>query len=343
MASLHTCRLLSCPVNSGGECLEGFRDEAVAKCPNFGGTPDPTTTATSIPPNGQSQMSVPSGQALSAEEGNLIANAEPTRLVLLAGPVKSGKTTLLASLHEGFRKGPFGNCLFAGSKTLFGFEQICHLSRAASGLEEPDTERTKAGTDEVLLHLRIRPENGARPPLNLLLCDMTGELFEAANQSDDALLLVPFLKQASRVVVVLDGEKLMKSDVRQRVRQEAFTLLRGCIQLGRLHKRSIVDIVFSKQDLIRASEQRSTIEQFQNAVEEEASKRFAPSVGEMRFYRVSARPNPDAGFLQLFSAWVGENRPPELKRIYPPIGVLSREIDRFIWKGRSWTPSGSAA
>ena len=55
----------------------------------------------------QPYVALTSGRALRIPEANAFAASEPTTVVLLAGPHESGKTTLLASIFERFRSGPF--------------------------------------------------------------------------------------------------------------------------------------------------------------------------------------------------------------------------------------------
>src|SRR5258708_4978508 len=87
------------------------------------------------------------GAPLNASETEILRRHRRTRLVVLAGDSKSGKTTLLASIFLRFQQGPFGDYLFAGSHTLMGFEARCWPSRAASLGLKATTIKTPAGTE----------------------------------------------------------------------------------------------------------------------------------------------------------------------------------------------------
>src|SRR6266478_9212034 len=74
-------------------------------------------------------INLPTGKELDNLEAANLQVARPVRLVVVAGPIESGKTTLIASLYELFQWSRVSDYLFAGSNTLAGFEQKCYLSR----------------------------------------------------------------------------------------------------------------------------------------------------------------------------------------------------------------------
>ena len=154
MAAVGTCLADGCKIADGGSCIEGFAD--LAECPNFSEAiqPDPQGSGDDSAPEESEQLeenvdaakavlALRSGKALTVEEGHSLTGASSTRIVIMIGMVKSGKTTVLEELYERFCKGPFGGYLFAGSKTIMGFEQIVYFARAVSQRETEDTERTK--------------------------------------------------------------------------------------------------------------------------------------------------------------------------------------------------------
>ena len=110
--------------------------------------PADTTAAPSAKPSAPEMaepvsdlIDLPSGKELNEVAANTIAASRSVRVVVLAGPVDSGKTTLLTSLYELFQWGTVADQLFAGSTTLPAFEQRCHLARTVSGGEIADTGR----------------------------------------------------------------------------------------------------------------------------------------------------------------------------------------------------------
>jgi hypothetical protein len=274
-----------------------------------------------------------SGHALVAEEGNLIAASEGARVVALMGPTKSGKTTLLLSIYEEFRHGRFADALFAGSRTLLGFEERCHLSRAASEGEDPDTERTKADAEEVLLHLRIRSKATAKTPTNLILCDLSGELFDDAGESTDALIKIPFIGRAAHVVMFVDGNGLSDLAKRHTIRQEFLTLFRASVESKQFTRLTRVDVVFSKQDCVAQSQERLSIEQFQDDIEAVCRARFENHVRSLRFFRIASRPKPNKQLVELFNSWLANDN----EAIQPNLSDANscvRQIDVFGCKER---------
>ena len=289
----------------------------------------PSKTASAVPATAPLSRHVYSGHALTAEEGNMLSGAQRARLISLVGPTGSGKTTLILSIYEAFRHARFGGTMFAGSRTLLGFEERCHLSRAASEGHTPDTERTKSENEEVLLHLRVQPEALEMDPINLLFCDLSGELFDAAGETNEALLRIPFLQSARHIAMFVDGERLIDAAMRHAVRQEFLTLLRAGIEVGRIGKSTNVQLVFSKQDLIRRANNRHEVQVFQSAIRQTCIDQFASRLRSLAFYEVALRPRPDEGLTTLYKAWIAENDKPVPGLFSPNQLAADREIDRF--------------
>ena len=88
-------------------------------------------------------VDLPSGNELDDLAAAELQGAQLVRLIVIAGPVKAGKTTLLTTLHDLFQTGPVGAFTFAWSRTLPAFERRCYFSRIASGRSFTETERTK--------------------------------------------------------------------------------------------------------------------------------------------------------------------------------------------------------
>src|SRR5258708_2931827 len=93
---------------------------------NLTGPADASRIDIPIPPT---VITYPEGDKLDGTDALAITWARPTRVVLVAGPANSGKTTLLSCLYERFHFGMFAGFRFAGSKTLVGFEKRCFHAR----------------------------------------------------------------------------------------------------------------------------------------------------------------------------------------------------------------------
>src|SRR5690348_2935417 len=148
---------------------------------------------------------VPNWQSLSVAETLHITLRAQTQIVVPVGPVGCGKTTLLATIYDQFLLGPFAGWLFGGSETLLGFEQRSFLSRVVSGGSAASTERTSISAGEQFLHLRIQDEGQTDPPLDVLLADVSGELFREIADRPASAAGIASLQSAHYLAVLLDG------------------------------------------------------------------------------------------------------------------------------------------
>ncbi len=191
--------------------------------------------------------------ALYMGEAEAVVRSCACRLVVLAGPAGSGKTTLAASLYSAFQKGPFAGYRFAGSRTLVGFEERCWLARASSGGRTPDTERTPRGEEMQFLHLQLAPIDAPSPRNEIMLADLSGEHYSQAVHSLAACQSLPALRRADNLAILIDGA--LVADLRrwQWAVEEAQTLLRSCVEAGILHPSTRIDLVFSKWDVVTSS------------------------------------------------------------------------------------------
>ena len=63
----------------------------------------------------QDKYQINSGEALNSNDIYRIAAKESTRMIVLVGPVASGKTTMETSLYQLFQNSPVNDFCFAGS------------------------------------------------------------------------------------------------------------------------------------------------------------------------------------------------------------------------------------
>lgn len=190
-----------------------------------------------------------SGGAVTLEQTTKIAGRRKSRLIVLAGPVASGKTTIVAAIYESFHSGPFAGQVFGGSATLVALEQRCHEGRLASGLEIPTTARTSRTQIGDLVHLTVSPE--AAPLLgDIFINDVTGEFFGAIVRRPSAAAEMAVLAKADRVAITLDGLLLLDRDRRDLAVYESQILARAIVEHGMLKPEARVDIVVTKLDKI---------------------------------------------------------------------------------------------
>lgn len=185
--------------------------------------------------------------ALSLDEARSLTGRRGVTLVLLAGEVGVGKTTLLVELwNQLLLNGSLSSHRLAGSRTALAFEKRAYHSRIASSAGTATTNRTQA-SDDVFLHLRIqRPDGSLR---ELLLADTTGERFERIRQGI-SLLLEEFswAARVDRFLVVVDGKAYATPGEREivvnRARRQVFALRKS----GAVCATARVAVVLTKTD-----------------------------------------------------------------------------------------------
>lgn len=247
---------------------------------------------------------LPDGDTLSAGDGGAIVRSAPTSVVVVAGPAQCGKTTLVAGLYELFHRGPFGGFLFAGSRTLPGFERRCHLARIASGREAPDTERTVRSEGTDLLHLRLSAQDDSGI-FGILFSDIYGEAFRRAADAAEECQQFTILKRADHVSVLVDGEKVANNRERQSAFSSADDLIGQCLDCGMFNTASSIQVVVTKWDLLLGN---ASAEQFVHEKLAWLNSRYASKLGELTSHKLSIRPTKegiDAGYgmAELLKKW----------------------------------------
>ena len=283
------------------------------------------------------------GKFLDLISSEIITAENPTQIIVLAGGSDSGKTTLLASLYEMFQMGPFQGFLFSGSKTLPGFEKRCHLARIVSERSKADTERTKTIDRVELLHLRVLKESsGQDDPIELLFTDLSGERFEMVKNSTEECLKLTILSRADHFVLFIDGALLIDLEQRQRAFMDGRSLLRSGLDANMLGKHTLVEIIFSKWDLIEPENKETEHSAFIIQIEELIKSEFADSFNNLSFFKVAARPNSTDGYPfgynldKVFPLWV--NQTPDRGIQLPSLEINTnnlREMDQFSLKNNS--------
>lgn len=346
------CTNPDCGYSNGEPCVEGFPpEEVLAKCPYIKDEPistneEPptsneekdTTPPLSIAPSSSTDIvTLPSGQALRLEEIYEITAETPVKIILCAGPVKSGKSTFITSVYETFRSGPFAELMFSGSRTLLGFEERCHPSRLSSNRVNPETERTSRLANDLLLHLCLSAESDPSIRSDLLFLDISGELFEAVRNSSSEVSNIPFLDSCSFFTLFFDGEKIADKASRQLARQKGIDVLRACNEQGVLGENSNVQIVCAKEDLIRKSTDIISAEEFREALFEEIKQAYANKFASLSFHCIASRPIEDPslgvafGVDKMLNDWSKQKKKNSVKRNYPTLHKKSaRKFDAFV-------------
>jgi hypothetical protein len=275
------------------------------------GQPDSPAVAESVGAANTVFVNLPLGKPLQETGASEVLRACGAPIVVLAGAVKSGKTTLLASLHEGFQRTPFAGYLAAGSRTLIGFEQQCFDSRVASGGDAPVTQRTKLEEGILFYHMKVRKEDLKSPITQLLLADMSGEHYEGALDSATALRGLTIVRRADHFVHLVDGSKLASEGLSAHTQANALMLMRRCFEEKMLDPDAKVDILLTKWDLVLARAGEKKAEEILRSARE-AFGAFEKRVGRLRVAAIAARPHyrsalrPGHGLADLLQCWMEE-------------------------------------
>ena len=300
--------------------------------------PSPVAGASADQAEGQVAVDLPAGYEMSGAETEDITLQWPTRLIVFAGAEDSGKTTLLAALFEHLGRGSFAGFDFAGSRSLLGFEKICHANRVASGGTRPITERTIPSDEAAYYHLALREESGTRRRRQILLSALSGELYRWARNSREECEKLTFLHRANVIVVLVDGEKLASLEQRANAHADAAGILDAFLDAEMVPSGCHVEFVFSKLDRIRAA--GASALGFLKQTQEKLETKFRARVPHLVFREVAARPGPSNeeeelsnGIANAFATWavpqlhvyLDDGRGPR-----PPSGA--REFSKFGWR-----------
>lgn len=336
------CKEKACTVATDGQCYEGMEDPK--SCVNYLVAEETILDASedieenevseeeaveSLPPT----IDLHGGMELEYLSSLRITLSALTRVIVLAGPNDSGKTTLLTSIYEHFLKEPLAGYLFAGSETLRAFEYRCHLSRAESQRDTEDTERTKSNSEQTMLHLCVRDSSLKKKAEQILLSDIRGELFVQAMNSKADCERIKILKRADHVCIVVDGAKVADLSCRNQASIAAKQTIRSFVESDMIRADTRIDVIFTKDDLIKLTDEQFKTTEFLKEIENDIVQKYEAKVRRIRFLRIAARPGKGLhsfGLAELFKTWVEEYAFDHEKPRQLPREVCSdREFDKF--------------
>lgn len=278
------------------------------------------------------------GEKLSIDETEAITLRWPTQLVVLAGAEASGKTTVLASVYEHLSQAPFAGFLFAGSRSLIGFERICHANRLVSGGTRPATLRTIPEESSSYYHLALREDGGDRRRRHVLLSALSGELYRWARNSREECEKLTFLHRADTIIVLVDGARLSSPVQRTNAHADAAGILDSFLDAKMLPPGCRVEFVFSKLDCIRKAGQSALA--FLAQTQEKLDAKFRARVPGLAFREIAARPEPSAISEELserlaaaFASWTTSKPATAIDdwQVAPP-PIEAREFSKFGWR-----------
>jgi hypothetical protein len=285
----------------------------------------------------QELISFPSGEALTEAQAGEVTREDQTRVIVIAGPLNSGKTTILTSLIEAFQEAPFAGFMFRGSRTLVGFERRCHLGREESGLEEANTTHTSIREGIMFLHLALgwKDDENFRHS-SLLLSDISGELFRRVRDSNRAAEELSSLRRADCLCMIIDGERIIDRETRQIARNDTRSILRSIVEADMLSPSCSIEVAFTKWDVVVETMGTADWPTVQAFVEETKAVLVAAAQGRnLNFHEVAARPTRKAavpfahGLPTLLRSWMsGREAACEVLPAYS-LKHPSREINRM--------------
>lgn len=276
----------------------------VEAAPTVGGGQDTAADRVEL----QAAVDLFAGYEMSAAETEDITLRWPTQLIVLAGAEGSGKTTMLSALYEHFGRGSFAGFDFAGSRSLLGFEKICHANRVVSGGTRPATERTIPSNEAAYYHLALRETVGERRRRQVLLSALSGELYRWARNSREECETLTFLSRANAIIILVDGDKLASLEQRVNAHADAAGILDAFLDAKMVPSGCHVEFVFSKLDRIRAAGDVALA--FLKQTQEKLETRFRARVPQLVFRELSARPDLSSqeeelsnGLASAFATW----------------------------------------
>lgn len=284
-----SCRQAECPVRSSGKCLEGLEPET---CSHFYWASVEDADESQNEEQSQNTsgpvLKLFKGMELQTSQIGLVTNQYSANIIIIIGESFSGKSTILTSIFDMFQVGKFSQYYFAGSLTQYGFETRCHLSRAPSGLDEPDTDKTTS-KDFNFLHMAYKDVDSLKGKAHhLLLSDISGERFKMANASADMMHKMSLVKMADHLVYLLDGEKLKDKLEANAVITRAGQFMTRALDIGLFSQMTKLMVVFTKADLIEDMFTDGRIDKIKN----DLLVRFGNKLKDLSFEIIAARPKP---------------------------------------------------
>ena len=185
--------------------------------------------------------------ALDSNRANELAGQRRPTVLVLAGAVGSGKTSVYAAIYERLSRGEFGGWMFAGSRTIAGLEERCFWWRTASGSPAPDMPATRQNALP-WLHICLRDAELRRPAQDLLLGDFDGERFQHVRDGVVDPASLPFLRRADYVGVVIDGANIADETRRVAERHDVLNLLSELRKPGALAGQRSLFLIVTKID-----------------------------------------------------------------------------------------------
>jgi len=316
-----TCSTPGCEVAIDGSCLEGH--DPIQSCPHFGQPDaiDDREPSEDSPKTSQEagqekpKVQLPHGESLSQLEVDAQQLQRAARFVVIMGDTSSGKSTLVCSLYEKFLRGAFADRSFVASTTLCAFERLAHQSRAISGASTPDTERTYVSEGLQYYHLALAGLENPSRRTDLFFSDRAGETYRSAMDQPHEFKTFPELSVARIVALLIDGARLAQPQELHEVLATIGRMVRAMLDSGALNDTQHLQLVMTKRDEVKRSENRDAIEMQVASLVERLQSNFGSRIATIQYFAISARDpkgehQPADRCDALLSAWIDAPEPP---------------------------------
>lgn len=273
-----TCKVEGCGGPRAGICLNNLKfdecPDVVVQAENEIGD-DAEVHETSQGP-ARTIIATSLGDSLDAEACDCILRATGASMVgIIAGP-EAGKTTLIATIYERIQRAKSSVFGFAGSETIRGYEERCHLARLASGGAESNTERTKTWAELSFTHLAVANHDLRQ---HLIFSDRSGEHFDNVLDNPNEIISFQELVRAKHIWLVVDldllsqGGHALKSGLRKLVM---------AMQQAQLLEGKRVSVIGTKADLFTDGAALDTIKGHLDEIIADLKKRVPAEIAFAR-------------------------------------------------------------
>jgi hypothetical protein len=351
-SNVQKCSKPYCEVGSSGLCSDGHNP--LQACPAYGKLSALTTSPAPVPTkapiriahrvrlkttlvsneNAISAINLLSGEALETQHVDKMLLAHPIKLVSIIGDRGSGKSTLIGTLYDKFREGPFGKYAFAGSRTLVGFDRLSFYSRVEGGESEPDTIRTSRNDGLKYFHLELSEVNNYEKKNHLLISDRAGEVYKEARANIEQFKGFLEIGRCLTLVILLDGQKIINLSQKNNAFTAVRQTLRGLVESGVVNSSTHIQIVTSKYDLVLNNVDADNLIAEIHAFNEKLATEYANKFAELTFWNIAAR-DPSLkvvfghGLAELLEDWINKKRT-QMKQLLSIPAAEGSEFDMLL-------------
>ncbi|MCY6356009.1 TRAFAC clade GTPase domain-containing protein [Clostridium sp. ZS2-4] len=281
-------------------------------------------------------IKLPHGLALTVAETYPITASEVSKTIILIGPFDSGKTTIETTIYQLFQRKPFSGLYFAGSQSLFGYEERSFYTRLESKKEIATTPRTSRFADKIFLHLKLY-DSTTKTKTNYLFGDISGEeIYSHLGNVETISEKMPYLKSVDSYVFILDGKQLADKNKRNGAIDQAYNMARTIFDAKLYSSSTRVQVLISKYDIIKKNDDanlETTIDKRLECIVDLLKK----YVSEVTVHKVAAMPEPGDfevgyGLEELLSTWNKPHTDNQVVESYMIDCQLDSEFNKLIYK-----------